>query len=81
MYRIRRSNGREVTLASLDELAAAIAANTVTPDAEIHHQRADRWLPIASHPHFRLASDRARTMERPAPRTVPAPPCDTEVST
>lgn len=74
MYRIRRSNGSEVTLASLDELAAAIAANTVTPDAEIHHQRADRWLPIASHPHFRLASDRARTMERPAPRTVPAPP-------
>ncbi|MCU0620505.1 MAG: hypothetical protein MUC69_03255 [Gemmatimonadales bacterium] len=77
MYRIRRSNGSEVTLASLDELAAAMASGSVTADAEIHHQRADRWLPIASHPHYRLAGDRAKALERPAPRTTPAPPAAT----
>ena len=73
MYRIRRLTGGEVTLASLDELAAAVAAGTVTSEAEIHHQRADRWLPIASHPHFKLASERAGSMPRPSPKTAPAP--------
>ena len=73
MYRIRRLTGGEVTLASLDELAAAIAAGTVTADAEIFHQRAERWLPIANHPHFRIAKDRAQSPVR-KPTPVPAPP-------
>jgi hypothetical protein len=73
MYRIRRLTGGEVTLASLDELAAAIAAGTVTAEAEIHHQRADRWLPIANHPHFKLASDRAGSIARPAPTAASTP--------
>jgi hypothetical protein len=73
MYRIRRPTGGEVTLASLDELAAAIVAGTVTADAEIHHQRADRWLPIANHPHFRIASDRASSAAAPAPKAAPTP--------
>jgi MYXO-CTERM domain-containing protein len=73
MYRIRRLTGGEVNLASMDELAAAIAAGTVTADAEIHHQRADRWLPIANHPHFRIAKDRAQSAARPAPKASPTP--------
>jgi len=73
MYRIRRLTGGEVNLASMDELAAAIAAGTVTADAEIHHQRADRWLPIANHPHFRIAKDRAQSAARPAPKATPTP--------
>ena len=77
MYRIRRLSGGEVNLASLDELAAAIAAGTVTADAEIYHQRGERWLPIASHPHFRIAKDRSESPVRnptPAPAaTAPAP--------
>ena len=73
MYRIRRLTGGEVNLASMDELAAAIAAGTVTADAEIHHQRADRWLPIANHPHFRIARDRAQSAARPAPKATPTP--------
>jgi len=73
MYRIRRLTGGEVTLASLDELAAAIAAGAVTSESEIHHQRADRWLPIANHPHFKLASDRAGSMPQPSPASAPMP--------
>jgi hypothetical protein len=73
MYRIRRLTGGEVNLASMDELAAAIAAGTVTADAEIHHQRADRWLPIANHPHFRIAKDRAQSAARPTPKATPTP--------
>jgi hypothetical protein len=73
MYRIRRLTGGEITLASLDELAAAIVAGTVTAEAEIHHQRADRWLPIANHPHFKIASDRASSAASPAPKTAPIP--------
>jgi hypothetical protein len=73
MYRIRRLTGGEVNLASMDELAAAIAAGTVTADAEILHQRANRWLPIANHPHFRIAKDRAQSAARPAPKATPTP--------
>jgi hypothetical protein len=73
MYRIRRLTGGEVNLASMDELAAAIAAGTVTADAEIHHQRADRWLPIANHPHFRIAKDRALSAARPVSKAAPTP--------
>ncbi|MFL5521348.1 MAG: hypothetical protein ACJ8B6_10450 [Gemmatimonadales bacterium] len=73
MYRIRRLTGGEVTLASLEELAAAIAAGAVTSESEIHHQRADRWLPIANHPHFKLASDRAGSMPQPSPASAPMP--------
>jgi hypothetical protein len=74
MYRIRHSTGDELTLASMDELAAAVAAGRVTADAEIYHQRADRWLAIASHPHFKLAAERAQALAKPAKRpAMPTP--------
>lgn len=58
MYRIRRESGEEVTLGSIDEFGAAVAAGIVTAKAEIFHARAEKWLPIASHPHFKMAHDR-----------------------
>lgn len=58
MYRIRRESGEEVTLSSIDEFGAAVAAGIVTARAEIFHARAEKWLPIASHPHFKMAQDR-----------------------
>ncbi len=60
MYRIRRETGDEVTLGSLEELGTAVAAGIVTAGAEIYHARAEKWLPIASHPHFKMASDRVK---------------------
>ncbi len=73
MYRIRRESGEEVTLGSIDEFGAAVAAGIVTAKAEIFHARAEKWLPIASHPHFKMAHDRISTAAAPkAPAKSPA---------
>jgi hypothetical protein len=71
MYRIRRESGEEVTLGSIDEFGAAVAAGIVTAKAEIFHARAEKWLPIASHPHFKMAHDRvtASVAQKPAAKT------------
>ena len=58
MYRIRLVSGDEAQYGSIDELGAAVAAGIVTDKAEIYHARAEKWLPIASHPHFKLAKDK-----------------------
>lgn len=67
MYRIRRESGEEVTLGSIDEFGAAVAAGIVTAKAEIFHARAEKWLPIASHPHFKMAHDRITASATPKP--------------
>jgi hypothetical protein len=67
MYRIRRESGEEVTFGSIDELGAAVVAGVVTAKAEIFHARAEKWLPIASHPHFKMAHDRINTATAPKP--------------
>ena len=67
MYRIRRESGEEVTFGSVDEFGAAVAAGVVTAKAEIFHARAEKWLPIASHPHFKLAHDRITGTAAPKP--------------
>jgi hypothetical protein len=69
MYRIRRESGEEVTFGSVDEFGAAVAAGVVTAKAEIFHARAEKWLPIASHPHFKLAHDRVAGAAAPKPPT------------
>ena len=65
MYRIRRESGEEVTFGSIDELGAAVVAGVVTAKAEIFHARAEKWLPIASHPHFKMAHDRINSASAP----------------
>ena len=72
MYRIRRESGDEIALGSIDEFAAAVVAGTITAKAEIYHARAERWLPIASHPHFKMAQDRASGTAPRATRSATA---------
>jgi hypothetical protein len=55
MYRIRLANGQEQVYPSIQELTAGVQRGEVTAEAEIYHQRPERWLSIESHPHFRMA--------------------------
>lgn len=74
MYRIRLVSGDEAQYGSIDELGAAVAAGIVTDKAEIFHARAEKWLPIASHPHFKLAKDKVSGgASRPAASRPSAP--------
>lgn len=73
MYRIRSTDGLEADYGSLEEFSAAVRRGEVTPDAEIFHVRANRWLDIKSHPHYRLACS-APSSPSSAPAAVAAPP-------
>jgi len=73
MYRIRSTDGLEAEYGSLEEFAAAVRRGEVTPEAEIFHVRANRWLDIKSHPHYRLACS-APSSASSAPAAVAAPP-------
>ncbi|MGH7702813.1 MAG: hypothetical protein ACREMO_06940, partial [Gemmatimonadales bacterium] len=69
MYRIKLTSGEEVIFKSPEELTTAVQSGVVTTDAHIYHQRANKWLEIAMHPHFRLAQggwNRAPRPGRPA---------------
>lgn len=55
MYRIRSAQGTETVYDSLEEFSVAVKRGAVTPDDEIFHTRAGRWLDIKSHPHYRAA--------------------------
>ncbi len=55
MYRIRLISGKEQVYPSIQDLTAGVQRGEVTAKAEIYHQRSDRWLPIESHPHYRMA--------------------------
>ena len=57
MYRIRRASGQEQVYRSIQELTAGVQRGEVTAEAEIYHQRTERWLSIESHPHYRMAAD------------------------
>jgi hypothetical protein len=61
MYRIRLASGAETTYHSIDEFAAALHGGTVTAEALIYHQRADRWLSVTNHPHYQIALSRGST--------------------
>lgn len=61
MYRIRLASGDETTFHSMDEFAAALHGGTVTAEALIYHQRADRWLSVTNHPHYQIALTRAQS--------------------
>jgi hypothetical protein len=61
MYRIRLASGDETTFNSMDEFAAALHGGTVTAEALIYHQRADRWLSVTNHPHYQIALTRAQS--------------------
>ncbi|HTS88013.1 MAG TPA: hypothetical protein VMG41_05930 [Gemmatimonadales bacterium] len=57
MYRIRTAGGGEAVYNSLEEFTAAVRRGEVPPEAEIFHSRANRWLDVKSHPHYRNAAN------------------------
>ena len=68
MYRILLKSGNELVFQSLEELTRAVRSGVVSPEAQIYHQKAGRWIPITSHPHYHMAKGGAS-----APATPPAP--------
>ncbi len=69
MYRIRMADGTEASYATVEEFSTAVVEGRVPDTAEIFHQRAEKWLAIAAHPHFKAALERG-----PAHRPGTAPP-------
>ena len=57
MYRIRLASGQEQVYRSIQELTAGVQRGEVNAEAEIFHQRTERWLSIQSHPHYKMAVD------------------------
>jgi hypothetical protein len=69
MYRIRNTTGTEKVYSSLEEFSAAVQRDEVKPGDEIFHTRADKWLDVKTHPHYRIALNHpaGRAEARPAP--------------
>jgi hypothetical protein len=65
MYRIRTAAGQEQVYRSIQELTAGVQRGEVTAEAEIYHQRTERWLSIQSHPHYKMAAE-GGTAARPS---------------
>jgi hypothetical protein len=57
MYRIRLASGQEQVYRSIQELTAGVQRGEVNAEAEIYHQRTERWLSIQSHPHYKMAAE------------------------
>lgn len=74
MYRIRTAAGSEATYNSLEEFTAAVRRGAVVPEDEIFHSRANRWLDVKSHPHYRIAIEGGHA---PAPTAAHAPTAPT----
>ncbi len=79
MFQIRLPNGIEMVFPSVEEFQAAVASGVVTSDSEIFHQKAERWVPIASHPTYHRAVSAARApaaapLATVAPAAAPAAP-------
>ena len=55
MYRIRSSSGEEAVFKTLEEFNAAVRSGIITAEDEIFHSRANKWLDVGSHPHYRSA--------------------------
>jgi hypothetical protein len=54
MYRIRLTSGEEAVYRSTEELALAISTGVVDPGAEVFHKAGNCWLPIKTHPDYRV---------------------------
>jgi len=63
MYRIKLASGKERVYQSIDELTSAVQGGEVNAEALIYHQRADRWLSVANHPHYQIATSRAQAQK------------------
>jgi hypothetical protein len=50
--KLRSPMGSEYSFHTEEEFASALAADQVTSDWLVYHERAGQWLPIALHPVF-----------------------------
>jgi hypothetical protein len=72
MYRIELAPGDESIFRTIEELATGIRSGLITDRARIHHKRTGLWVPITSHPHYKLALE--GPVASPAPvAAAPAP--------
>src|SRR5215467_11873404 len=79
MYRIRTAAGAELNYNSLEEFTVAVRRGEVNAEDEIFHTRANRWLDVKSHPHYRSALDgHAPAPSAPAATTAPSTPVLTQ---
>ncbi len=83
MFRIKLPSGIEMMFPSPEDFQAAVSGGVVTSDSEIFHQKAERWVPIASHPTYHRAVSAAKaaaavqatqTTVAPVRRVVPTAP-------
>lgn len=74
MFRIRLPNGVEMMFPTAEDFQAAVAGGVVTSDSEIFHQKAERWVPIASHPTYHRAVSAAKSAAAAATSAAPAAP-------
>lgn len=63
MYRIKLASGQERVYQSIEELTSAVQGGEVNAEALIYHQRADRWLSVANHPHYQIATSRVQAQK------------------
>jgi hypothetical protein len=78
MYRIRLASGQEQVYRSIQELTAGVQRGEVNAEAEIYHQRTERWLSIQSHPHYKMAAEGGAAARPPRLKlTRPSSPAPT----
>jgi hypothetical protein len=73
MYRIRTSSGEEQVFKTLEEFNAAVRNGSISAESEIFHSRADKWLDIKTHPHYRAALDPAHGAPKSDPQHTRKP--------
>jgi hypothetical protein len=65
MFRIRLPSGEESEYESADDFTLAVQRGAVTPDSAIFHAKAERWVPVSSHPTYHRAVSATRPAVRP----------------
>jgi hypothetical protein len=69
MFRVKLPSGEESVYNDADDFTLAVQSGAVTPDAAIFHAKAERWVPVSSHPTYH----RAVSATRPAIRPIQVP--------
>jgi hypothetical protein len=66
--RARTATGAEFSFPSREEFSRAVSSGRITPDWEVFHARAHRWLPVTVHPAFTAPPGATTTPAPAAPR-------------
>jgi len=71
MFRIKLPSGEESLYESAEDFTLAVQRGAVTPDAAIYHAKAERWVPVSSHPTYHRAVSATRPSVRPIRASAP----------